>query len=245
MTSTVWGGGRFCNHLIRNLAVSLVAEKHDLAVEYSYQENMNALGLHLFSGTQIHSTTLQLTEDNYFQLCQSNPITYNLDSCHRFFQRGDIVRHIRSYLTNQSVKESIVNKNPFSSRYDSNNDAFVHIRLTDTRGANPGLAYYLKALSMSTFDTLYIATDDFEDDIIKGLLAAYPTAELVNKSEVETIQFGSTCKHVILSHGSFSVIIGLLSYYSDVFYPQHREGHIWYEPSAFDIPEWKVVEFTP
>ena len=57
MTSTVKGNGRFCNNLIRNIAVSLIAEKHDLAVEYSYQENMNALGPRLFSGTSAQCLT--------------------------------------------------------------------------------------------------------------------------------------------------------------------------------------------
>jgi hypothetical protein len=242
MTTTVWASGRFCNHLIRNLAVSIIAEKHDLAVDYSYRENANALGIQLFSGTRRHGTMVQLTEDNYFQVLESDHITYDLDPNWRFFQRGDIVRHIRSYLTSQLVKESVMTKNPFSDRYAVNNDAFIHARLTDTKESNPGLEYYLKALSMVTFNTLYIATDDFNDDIIKGLVNAYPTAEMVHKSDVETIQFGSTCKHVILSHGTFSAMIGLLSYYSDVLYPPHREGRIWYDPTTFDIPDWRVVE---
>jgi hypothetical protein len=34
MTSTIEGEGRLGNQIIRNLAVSLLAEKHDLKVDY-------------------------------------------------------------------------------------------------------------------------------------------------------------------------------------------------------------------
>ena len=36
---------------------------------------------------------------------------------------------------------------------------------------------------------------------------------------VKTIQFGSTCKHIVLSHGSFSAMIGYLGFFSQVYYP--------------------------
>ena len=240
MTCTVRGNGRFCNNLIRNIAVSLIAEKHDLMVEYSYRENMTALGLRLFSGTRSHPYTVQLTEDNYFQLLEGETLQCNLDPNWNYFQKADTIRLIRSFL--HDSKESIMGNNSFAARYATNNDAFVHVRLTDTKNSNPGLVYYLKALSASTFDTLYIATDDFDDDVIKGLVDAYPSAELLRKSEVETIQFGSTCKHVILSHGTFSAVIGYLSYCSNVFYPQHCDTRIWYERTMFDMPDWRVVK---
>lgn len=243
MTSTVRGNGRFCNNLIRNIAVSLIAEKHDLSVEYSYQSDMDAIGLQLFSGTHSYPNTTLLTEDNYFQILEGDTLQCNLDPNWNFFQKNDTMTLVRTYL-NTRFKESITSKNPFNSRYATNNDAFVHVRLGDTKHSNPGLTYYLKALSMNTFDTLYIATDDFDDDVIKGLVDAYPAAKLLRTAEVETIQFGSTCKYVILSHGSFSAVIGMLSFWSDVLYPQHREGYIWYETSSFDVPNWKVVKFT-
>jgi len=242
MTSTVRGNGRFCNNLIRNIAVSLIAEKHDLSVEYSYQSDMDAIGLQLFSGTHSYPNTTLLTEDNYFQILEGNTLQCNLDPNWNFFQKNDTMTLVRTYL-NTRVKESITSKNPFNSRYATNNDAFVHVRLGDTKHSNPGLTYYLKALSMNTFDTLYIATDDFDDDVIKGLVDAYPAAKLLRTAEVETIQFGSTCKYVILSHGSFSAVIGMLSFWSSVMYPPHREGHIWYERTMFDdTPEWRVVQ---
>ena len=44
--------------------------------------------------------------------------------------------------------------------------------------------------------------------------------ELLHYNEIDTIQFGSTCKNIILSHGSFSAMIGNLSFYSNIYYPK-------------------------
>jgi hypothetical protein len=35
MTTTTYSNGRLCNQIIRNLAVSFIAEKNNLKVEYS------------------------------------------------------------------------------------------------------------------------------------------------------------------------------------------------------------------
>ena len=40
----------------------------------------------------------------------------------------------------------------------------------------------------------------------------------LNINPIETIQFGSTCKNIILSHGSFSAVIGYLGFYSNIYY---------------------------
>jgi len=36
----------------------------------------------------------------------------------------------------------------------------------------------------------------------------YRSAKLIEYDEIQTFQFYSTCKNVLLSHGSFSAIIG-------------------------------------
>ena len=38
MTDTTRGAGRLCNHIIRNVALSLIAKKNDLFVKYSYYD---------------------------------------------------------------------------------------------------------------------------------------------------------------------------------------------------------------
>jgi hypothetical protein len=61
---------------------------------------------------------------------------------------------------------------------------------------------------------------------------------------VDVILFGSTCKNVILSYGSFSGIIGYLSYYSTVYHKKNTKK--WDDSDMFrdnftKIGEW--IEF--
>ena len=58
------GGGRLGNQIIRGLAVSLVAEKHNLKVDYCggphigpSKDSISKLGIDLFSGTKTYSRT--------------------------------------------------------------------------------------------------------------------------------------------------------------------------------------------
>jgi hypothetical protein len=53
MTTTI-GNGRFCNQIIRNLAVSIIAKKHNLyVVNYSSNDLIESLGIGLFRATRI------------------------------------------------------------------------------------------------------------------------------------------------------------------------------------------------
>lgn len=53
MSKTTNCNGRLCNQIIRNLALSILAEKYDLYVEYSNYDNINnKLGIELFIGNK-------------------------------------------------------------------------------------------------------------------------------------------------------------------------------------------------
>jgi hypothetical protein len=162
-----------------------------------------------------------------------------------------------------------MNNNPFKYRYNTNNDLFVHIRLDDAAKWNPGIEYYLKAISNISYDNLYISTDQTDHPIVQTLVDIYSTKppprntaplrsgingkvtsvtptfiqqlKVIDYDEIKTFQFGSTCKNVILSHGSFSAIIGYLSFFSSVYYPQHNLDKIWYGKDMFLVNGWNEV----
>jgi hypothetical protein len=130
-----------------------------------------------------------------------------------------------------------MDKNEFKERYANNNDLFIHIRLTDVEIFNPGIAYYIKAIKNINFDKLYISTDDPNNNIIINLKELYPSLELIFVDEITTFKFASTCKHIILSHGSFSAVIGYLSFFSNVYYPEYEANKIWFG-DMFSIDNW-------
>ena len=238
MTSTSYNG-RLGNQIIRNLVVSLIAEKHNLKVEYSSHDTINNLGINLFSGTNVYNNTQLLTDDNFFNTYNRTNVNYNLNPNNNYFQTKDITNFIFNYLHTDKIKLNIIDKNKYKERYN-NNDLFIHVRLGDVSHYNPGIKYYINAIKSCTFTTIYLSTNDFSHYIIKKLKELYPSIQLINFKEVETIQFASTCKNIILSHGSFSAVIGYLSFFSTVYYPEYNLTKMWYG-DIFSIPNWIKV----
>jgi hypothetical protein len=178
-----------------------------------------------------------LTDTNYFTIYNNEQLTSNLNPNSSFFQTKEITRFLHTYLHTPKIKSNIIENNPFKERYNKNNDLFVHIRLTDMAHFNPGIKYYINAIKNITFDKLYISTDDKNHSIITELLKLYPSSQLYNFDEITTFQFASTCKNILLSHGSFSAIIGYLSFFSDIYYPEYQSNKMWYG-DMFSIDNW-------
>lgn len=241
MTETLVNG-RLGNQIFRNLAVSLIAEKHDLQVKYCSSELIRKLGIELYTGSKVHPTTQALSDENHSSIYNCDEqITFNLDPNHSYFQSKHISNIIHDYLHREKVKRKIIDANPFKERYNKNNDVVVHIRLGDVANFSPGLNYYINTIQQIRFDNLFITTDDKNHEMIRSLFATFPNAKLIEDNEIRTFQFASTCKHVILSHGSFSAIIGYLAYDSTVYYPSYNVDTIWFG-DMFSIPNWIKVE---
>jgi len=226
------------------VAVGLVAMKHDLKVEYCNKELIERLGIELFCGKKLHSKIIMLTNENYFDIYNSADLKCNLQPNLNYFQTKEICNFIFKHLRTDEVMSNIISKNPFNKRYNANDDLFIHIRLTDVANENPGIAYYAKTIKTIQYEKLYISTDDKTHKIALELFKLHPGATLFDADEITTFQFASTCKHVILSHGSFSAIIGHLSFFSNVYYPEYNPNEIWCG-DMFSIDGWtKVVKMT-
>ena len=242
MTSTTLHNGRLGNQIIRNLAVSFIAEKNDLYCDYSSYDLIEKLGIKLFLGKNKWTNTIDLTDDNFFEILQTPSINSNVNANKNFFQTKEISNLIYVYLNSDLIKTNVINKNSFKDRYNANNDLFIHIRLGDIARFSPGLDYYLKAISTINFDKIYISTDQKNHFIIKQILEKYPETKIIDYDEITTFQFGSTCKNVILSHGTFSAIIGYLSFYSTVNYPEYESDKMWFG-DMFSIKGWNQICF--
>ena len=238
MSVTTDRNGRLGNQIIRNLAVSIIAEKHDLYVEYSSYNLIMKLGIDLFIGKRKLPDTIPLTDGNYLDTYARDSLNSNLDPNNDYFQRKDIMDFLYKYIHSDVIKANVTQKNPFRNRYNANNDVIIHIRLGDVVHYNPGIKYYLHALSTINFENMYICTDDANHSIVRNILEKYPNTTIIQYNVIETIQFATTCKHIILSHGSFSAVIGYLAFFSDVHYPEYdKTKHMWYG-DMFSIDTW-------
>ena len=234
--------GRLCNKVISNLATSFIAEKFNLFVEYdNYEDISNKLGIILFVGDKKFDKKINLTENNYMEILNRDSFNNNF-LAHGYFQTSPILDMIFRRLRSERYIYSITEKNPFKERYKNNNDLFVHYRLGDIARENfhIGLEYYIKCIENINFNNIYIASDSLDHDNILKLLEKYPKAKLVDKNPVETIQFGSTCNNIILSHGTYSLVIGMLSFFSENIY-FNQEKCRWFDSYKFHNKNFKTI----
>ena len=164
--------GRFCNLVFRNVAVSIIAEKFNLQVNYARYEQMQKLGIPLFSGSCTYICKIGLSDYNYFEILDGSNLASNLNANEYYFQSPKPSARIHAYLKSHST--DIILKNKFKERYNANNDCIIHIRLTDVENKNPGYNYYISAIRQIEFNDLYITTDDTNHSIITQIKQQYP-----------------------------------------------------------------------
>jgi hypothetical protein len=225
-------GGRLGNCIIRNFAVSRIAERFDLKVHYWREDDFHKLGISLFSGRKSYAKKLMLTDENYFAVYCLEKLEANLVSPD-YYQAKEITDLLYAHV--RKVQPRIRSCNPFRDRYGANQDVFVHVRLGDVPLFSPGLYYYIHNLESLDFDRMYVSTDSPDHPIVQRLLE-FPRSFLFQRDEVATLQFASTAKYVVLSHGTFSGIMGYLAFDSTVYYPEYP-WMMWHG-DMFSIPGW-------
>lgn len=244
MSIETTGPGRFCNQVIRTSFASILAKKFDLAVDYAFGAELRRLGLELFNGSVVlPGEFTETTEDAVLDIIEERAppaaTKYNFHNNSCYFQSKRHTALLREWLLAQVDK--IRAANPFAGRYRNNSEAFLHVRLGDVPGYNPGIEYYRAALGRVGGNiTGCISSDSPGNPLVQQLVAEYPGLRIVHTDDlVQLIQFASTFAHVILSHGSFSAVIGFLAFDSTVYYAPYNT--IWCG-DMFTQPDWVLVE---
>ena len=239
--TTIGTSGRFANHFFRNLVSHFLTKNNDLVFSYSYSRQFFNLGIDLYNGgNQTYSENILITDDNFFEFIK-NRTRFNKNitfSPHMYAQTRDFSLYVKDYIYADEQKNKIIEKNLFKNRYNNNNDAFVHIRLGDSVNVNPGYIYYDGALSTLNFDKGFISSDLLTHPLCIALIKKYNLTPIVS-TEIKTIMFASTCKNIVLSNGTFSWLIGLLGFYSNVYYPKIKT--VWHG-DIFVFPEWNEID---
>ena len=143
-------------------------------------------------------------------------VDYNLNFMCDFFQTEEITTILHAHL--KENMKTIIDKNPYKERYQNNNDVFIHIRLGDAELWNVGIDFYISCINNLNYNNIYIGTEKYDNELIQKLKSLYPSIIFFEEDAVKTIQYGSTCKNIILSHGSYSAMIGYLSFFSNVYF---------------------------
>lgn len=255
MNNTFEVPGRFGNILILNILCSRIAKKYNLKFDYKWLEQSNELGLSLFTdGTCVFDNTILFDDDDFERFIENEDLTSNI-VIRKHHQTPSCAHQIKKYILTPEIRNSIIYRNVFRDRYDHNNDVYIHVRLDDAHGFNPGYEYYDKVLSSITFDNGFISSDGITHTICSSLIDKYNLKivdfnyednkrENPSYNEILTIMFASTCKHIVCSGGTFSWIIGVLGNVaanpSNVYYHSSNRDKIWFG-DMFVFEEWNLV----
>ena len=238
--------GRLGNLFFVNMVLHFVALKLNLKCKYKYYEQFKKLGVYLHVGDNEYpnGSIISLTDENFLNIIQEKTLKENNISINNesWFQSYTFVHFLQVYFCIPHNRTSIINNNIFKKRYNNNNDLFVHIRLGDLKDKINAFSnikkYYENILNKTNFITGYISSDSIQHELCQYFIHKYGLI-VIDKCEVETIMFASTCKYITLSGGTFSWLIGFFAFFSThIYYPSLKNP--WYG-DIFVFPNWISV----
>lgn len=239
-------GCRLGNHFFGNMAFHFIAQIHKIPIEYTYENEFNELGL-TFYKTQgqalVNPSPFVINEANFMNLIQSNDSSgHNIFSYDgTYFQTKEFALFLADHFSKPAVQIPIKAANPFRDRYNTNSSVFVHVRLGDKMHDSIFSKFYFEtALKAISFTDGYISSDSHYHPLVQELAETYQL-ELIKDSPIRTLQLASTCRYQILSQGTFSFIMGILGFHTElVQWPQIKSP---WHGDIFVIPEWKEVQW--
>lgn len=239
-------GGRLCNQIIINCVSSIVAEKHNLKFIYSNikecHDKIKKLGIKLFeTGTVDHNNFVYLNDDEMIKFMNEIEIKTNFIP-NGFMQNDFFAKKLREYFNRNDVKIQIMETNIHKKRYANNNDVIVCVRLDDVKFRSPSFKYFDMILQNLVFENGFITSDEINHPICIKLIEKYKLTPFL-KDEIETIMFASTCKTIVLSAGTFNWMIGVLGFFSKVFYPNHDLRERWHPKIYECFDDWTKVDY--
>jgi len=240
-TTTV--NGKFASILFYNIVCNYIAKCNNLKMDYSDFARTKELGIDLYSGKNTYTSNKILTNKNIDSVIQNESVFSQNIIIHGTFKTKVVADLIKNFLLKSKLK--IFNSNTsYYQRYSNNNDLFVHVRLDGIANSNDfePFEYYDQAISkIGSFEKGYISSDSITHPICTKLIRKYDL-NVIELDETGVIQFGSTCKWLVLSKSTFSWFIGVFGFYSTVYYPE-RLGKNSKHGNIFTFKDWNKVNY--
>jgi hypothetical protein len=242
-----FGAGRLANRFFGNMVYSLLSKKYKLVARYPRNEELSAMGLEFhhessedLSGRDI---VVELNDNNIVEYIQGDYPTERIQftmANDTYCQTPAICTLFRDIFADIALRQRLRDHNPFRERYGVNEDVYVHVRLGDVQAHCPSLAYYEQALAAVPFTKGYISSDSPTHPLVQTLIHKYKLGTVVLPPH-QTIQFANTCKYLVLSHGTFSWMMGFFAFNAEkIQYPKIK--HKWHG-EIFVFPEWQEVDW--
>ena len=232
--------GRLGNCLLQYSAARIFALKYGLLLDqvsndYIFEIAGSSVNLYTQAGSnKSGNKKILLRENDYMELIKLDNIDPNHYVINDFFQNPDFVS-----LFAEEIKSTI--KIPQAKRISGS--VLCHARLGDCDNTTRRLPYeyYREALRSLTFDNGVITSDSPAHPDIKSLADEFKL-EISDLSPIETLLISNMYEKCVLSEGSFSWWIGLLSGASEILINKRLRKNAWHG-DIFVFPEWKQTNY--
>lgn len=222
--------GRLGNNLFQYIAAYFFAKKFNYSMISNVVENCFILPQ--LNGLVYNNSELIVNDSNFLELLNSETIEPRHYIFDGFFQ-------IKNFVLN--YKNEI--KSLFNLSYDEINkdEVFVMYRIGDIGGLRQMLPieFYQDALTKISPKSGYITSDSpTHPNIIK--LSKEFNLTIYNDTPIETINFAKNFNNLVLSEGSFSWWVGMLSNAKNIYYNQRER---FWHGDIFVFPEWYSLNY--
>ena len=216
-----------------------IAKCNNLKMKYHFENELKSLGMEMYNGTETYDSNIILTNDN-IQTIFENQIEKKNVIIHDTFEIPYVANFIKKHLN----KKKIMSANLYKYRYLSNNDLFVHVRIDGIENSNDfePFEYYDLAISKLQFDFGYISSDCIKHPICTKLIRKY-NLKIIKTDEIGTLQWGSTCKWIVLSKSKLSWWIGLFAFCDSIVYYPERNNKNTKHVQLFTFKDWNKVKW--
>ena len=235
---------RLGNKFFMNMAISFLSKKYKHRAEYAMESELNRLGIDFHKESNpnlMDEPFVEINDTNFVNYIQGPEtvlaINFQKDT---YCQTSEFCHMLRSHFADEALRSKIRLANPWTKRIGNNHDVFIHVRIGDVPHLTPSLSYYEKTLSLITYEKGFIASDSPNHPMIDNLCKKYGLIKVMD-DQVRTIQFGSTCEKLILSHGTYSWLIGFLNFdCKSVQYPKIKTK---WHGDIFVFDDWTQVDW--
>ena len=215
--------GRLGNRMLINTCASILSQKYDLKVE-EYVETPGITLNYCMSGRMLDM--VKVRDEELLDLTE--PIKTGLDLGECYFQVGDFLSSIWNELTGFIPKAT-----------ESKEGAFIHVRLGDVAHLSPPFSYYEECIKRSGATTGLVSSDSLTHDTVKKIEEM--GFAVFDRDPAETMLEAAKYHTLILSKGTFSWWIGMMSNASQIYYPV--DSHTWHG-NIFEVTNWTPIIVT-
>jgi hypothetical protein len=242
--------GRTGNILLQNIGMSIISTKFNLKViNYVPINNVGLLGLKLNQdGRMIEDlVTIYDNQNHLNDIKKEKNIDINSSmSLMDLISQKEFDRGICYDGTFQNKEFVLKHRSEILNHFKlvhshRDNQVFVHVRLGDVENSNPGLEYYRKSLNGISFINGYISSDSPNHPIVQKLIDEYHLKLFNEEDPIKIINFAKDFENIILSKGTFSWWIAILSKSQNIIFPLNDRA--WYG-DIFVFDDWKYIDIN-